>query len=199
MTHPIYLAAHARRNTKHGSAIAAASNAAIGGTGSMHGGQHATHVYVVARVGDLFLRLDGDAPFARFGPWDLRFGVHADGPLSARLWRVPDTDGACFERMLKLADDPPPYDPMEIGQATLTALRELINNIPFPWGRIALPRVPKVRSEIADACTRAMICTRLAGRVLGITPPTLYPESLCRVGTTAFGQSLSVHEVLHGG
>jgi len=198
VTHPIYLAAHARKNTKHGQAISAASNAALGGAGSAHNGQHATHVYVVARVGDIFLRLDGDVPFAKFGPWHPRFGVYADGPLSALLWRVYDTDGACFEQMLTLADNPPPYDPLEIGQATLTALRELINNIPFPWGRVALPRVPKLRSDVADACVRAMICTRLAGKVLGITPPTLYPESLCRVASTAFGPSMGVAEVLRG-
>ena len=180
MTATIYLAVHHRQHP-HGVAINRASIVTLGGPG-VHGPErHATHAYVVLRTGDVCLRLDGDVPRASFGPWGASFGVPQAGNMAPLLWRAP-VGADAVERMLSLAHDRPAYDPTEIGQAALTALRSLLENMPIPFAG-NLGGIPGFRSrdQVHDAVRRAMICTRLASRVLGISPPDLYPETMARM------------------
>lgn len=149
----IYLAAH-RRTHLFGQVINAAS-VLRHGTGQE---PHATHVYVIVRMGTWCWRLDGDIPTST-----LRSArtIPTDPELRPRVWRFASPDPhAVITRFADLVDHAAPYDGGEVIAAALQALR--------------LPAPP-------DALKRAMICTRLAQVVLGVPQPeTLFPEALVR-------------------
>jgi len=177
----IYLAVHHRTHTPHGFAINRASITALGGPGIHGPDRHGTHAYVVARVGGYLLRLDGDVPRATFMPWGASYGVPQTGHGAPLLWRC-HVGQAGMDRFMRLAYERPPYDPAEIGQATLTALVAFLDNLPMPFrGSVGVASGIKNRAQVHDAVRGAMICTRLASRVLDVEPPDLYPESLARM------------------
>lgn len=175
----LYLATHNRQHP-HGIAINRASIVTLGSDGAHGHERHATHAYVVARLAGYCVRLDGDIPRATFRPWGGAYGVPQFGAMAPLLWRVPD-DKQAMERMWALAYELPPYDPAEIGQAALTALKALVENIPLPFS--ARAHLPGGRDRLTahDAVKRAMICSRLAAKVTGLSPPDLYPETLARM------------------
>lgn len=186
----LYLATHHRQHP-HGAAINRASIITLGPDGAHGYERHATHAYVVARVGGYCLRLDGDVPRATFGPWGADYGVPQFGVMAPLLWRVPVGEAA-FKRMLQLAHERPAYDPGEIGQAALSAIRALVENMPLPF---ALPR----KTEVSDVVKRAMICSRLAARVLDVAPDDLYPETLARMAKRLGWSGPHLPEVVEGG
>ncbi len=177
----IYLAAHYRSHA-HGTLINAASIAVHGARGVFGHTMHATHVYVVAIDGALGFRLDGDIPTSRTRSLG---GLAASGICAPRWWRMPD-DGAreALKRAMALVEKPARYDELEILQAGAQATA----------AALGLP-LPPVRG---DHLRTAMICTRLASRVLGLDVPDLFPESCVKAALSAGYVPVRVADALEG-
>lgn len=162
----LYLGALVNREEPHGRAIQQASRIVLGPR--VDGAPHATHVFVAVRDERMpsWLRLDGDVPRATFEAWSGK-SEHA-----TRMWRVPHGGTADqFGRFWRLAEELPRYDWKEIaGEATRVVVKIARELLPF------IPELGRTR----DAVTRAMICTRLANKVLGDETETLFPEERVR-------------------
>lgn len=166
----LYLGAHVNSVDPHGVGIQQASRVVLGPRAD--GAPHATHVFVAVGFDlawDHMLLLEGDVPRAKFRVWSR----HERGGHPTRLWRVPHGGTADqFGRFWTLAEELPRYDWKEIaGEAARVVAKIARELLPF------LPEPGRTR----DAVTRAMICTRLANRCLGMDTPTLLPEELVRL------------------
>jgi len=166
------LAAH-HRDDALGRSINALSRKARPGAGAFGPELHATHVYVVARMGGWDWRLDGDLPKAKWESWRRSNGVHTQAPYAPRLWEFRGGLVPAFRRLADLADKPPPYDLGEVAQQVAAALETLL---PRELVRL-LPRGLPAK----DVVGRMAICTRVAQQVFDVRGlPDLFPETLVR-------------------
>lgn len=178
----LYLGSHINRRDLHGRIIQQASQVCLGGSD----GPHATHVFVCLASPWMpaLLRLDGDVPRATFTAWK------GDTDHEHALWEVPMA--ACAQdRFFDLAIELPAYDGLEIAAEVVRTAGKVLADVAAAFH---LPRFPV--PDPRDVIKSAMICTRLANEVLGVTTPTLFPQELVRHAQREGWRKTTAKEVL---